>query len=193
MTKILVINGHPDGNPARLCAGLATAYADAAQAAGHKVRRIGLGNLDFPLIASREAFEEQVPPDVIGAAQRDIRWADHLVLVHPIWLGGPPAKLKGFLEQVFRYGFALAKPGSPKIGGLLGGRSARVVATMGMPAVVYRAVFGAFGVRAVERGIFRLSGIHPIHHTLIGGVEDMSAVQRQRLVGKIASLGRRGA
>lgn len=193
MTQILVINGHPDGDPARLCAGLATAYAEAGQVAGHKVRRIALGDLDFPLITSREAFEDQAPPDVIGAAQGDIRWADHIVLVHPIWLGSPPAKLKGFLEQVFRYGFALAKPGTPNAGGLLGGRSARIIATMGMPAAVYRAVFGAFGVRAVERGIFRLSGIHPIHHTLVGGVEGMNTGQRKRLIRKMASLGRRGA
>jgi hypothetical protein len=38
--KILLINGHPDPSPERLCSGLTSAYAQGAQAAGHVVRRI---------------------------------------------------------------------------------------------------------------------------------------------------------
>jgi len=45
--RILVINGHPDPRPERFCAGLADAYATAAVAAGHDVRRIALGKLKF--------------------------------------------------------------------------------------------------------------------------------------------------
>ena len=98
----------------------------------------------------------------------------------PLWLGGAPALVKGFLEQVFRYGFALARPGSGKGGGLLGGRSARLIVTMGMPAPVQRLVFGAFGIRALERGIFGLAGIGPIHRTLLGGVETATDAVRAR-------------
>jgi len=42
---------------------------------------------------------------------------------------------------------------------------------MGMPAFLYRLAFGAFGVRAIERGVFRLAGMGPVRHTLLGGVE----------------------
>lgn len=60
-----------------------------------------------------------------------------------------PALLKGFLEQALRpdFAFAHAKEGrgwSPR----LGGRSARIVVTMGMPALAYRWWFGAHSRRA---------------------------------------------
>lgn len=190
--KILVINGHPDGSPERFCAALADAYADGANAAGHEVRKVQLAKLRFPMLTSRGAFENELPPDDIRKVQDDIKWAKHIVLVHPLWLGGPPALLKGMLEQVFRYGFALGKPGTKAIGGLLGGRSARVIVTMGMPSPVYRLVFGAFGVRAIERGILLISGIRPIRRTLVGEVESMSDHERIELLEKVSNFGRAG-
>jgi putative NADPH-quinone reductase len=194
MKKILIINGHPDGSPERFCAALADAYADGASAAGHEVRRVRLADLKFPLIDSRAAFETGATPDDIRRVQDDILWCEHLVIVHPLWLGGQPALLKGLLEQVFRYGFALAKPGTAKgIGGLLGGRSARMIVTMGMPSPVYRLVFGAFGVRAVERGILAISGIRPIRRTLVGGVEGLSVHERNELLEKLSNFGRAGS
>ncbi len=69
----------------------------------------------------------------------DIRWAEHLLLFFPLWLGEMPALLKGFLEQVARPGFAFPRDGkNPLTQKVLAGRSARVVVTMGMPALMYR-------------------------------------------------------
>ena len=59
-----------------------------------------------------EDFAHGEPAPEVRQAQALIRWCDHMVIVHPLWLGGPPALLKAFLEQVFRYGFALSSPGS---------------------------------------------------------------------------------
>lgn len=171
MSNILIINGHPDPDPRRLCAGLARACAEGGKAGGHAIRVLELGRLDFPLVESREDFEHgPLPPEIIEA-QESIRWASHLILIFPLWLGGAPALVRAFLEQTFRYGFALADPRSGKAGGLLKGRSARLLVTMGMPAAVYRLVFGAFGVRAIERGVLRLAGVAPVRTTLMGGVE----------------------
>lgn len=166
--RILVINGHPDPRPERLCAALAAAYAKGAQAGGHEVRRVDVGALDFPLVRSFDDFAK-APPPVIAGAQADVTWANHLVVIHPLWLGGAPAVLKAFLEQVFRYGFALAAEG--RMQGLLGGRSVRTIVTMGMPAPVFSLVFGAHGLKAVERGVYWVAGLRPIRHTLFGGVE----------------------
>jgi putative NADPH-quinone reductase len=191
MTKrILIINGHPDPLPERFCAALAEAYRAGAEAAGHTVKTLQLGSLEFPLIRSRGQFEDQPVPPVIVQAQDAIRWAEHLVLVHPLWLGSAPAVVKGFLEQTFRYGFAMPKPGGkgPPTG-LLKGRSARLVVTMGMPAALYRLVFGAFGVRAVERGVLRLAAIGPIRHDFVGSVEG-PAKDRERWLGRMRELGR---
>jgi putative NADPH-quinone reductase len=189
--NVLIINGHPDPSPERFCAALAKAYAAGARAAGHPVREIAVGNLEFPMIRSRATFEDSAVPPAILAAQEDIRWADHVVIVHPLWLGSAPAVLKGFIEQTFRYGFALAKPGEGRgFPGLLVGRSARLVVTMGMPAAFFRLVFGGFGVRALERGILRLAGFGPIHHDYIGLVEGPAA-GRARWLARMEGFGRK--
>lgn len=185
--KILVINGHPDPRPERLAAALAGAYVRGASAAGHQIRRLDVGAVDFPLIRSQDAFLEAAPPAILEA-QEAIVWADHLVIIFPLWLGGAPAVLKGFLEQVFRYGFAVSPPGQT-MRGLLKGRSARLVVTMGMPALIFRGLFGAFGARSLERGLLWISGVSPIRRSVLGGVEG-PAGRREKWLRDIYALGR---
>lgn len=129
-TKVLVVNGHPDSRGDRLCAALAEAYAEGAEAGGLKVRRLAIGDLTFPILRTAMEFSAPAPEGTIRQAQDDIAWADHVVIVHPLWLGGEPALLKAFLEQVLRYGFAL-DPGHKRLRGLLKGRSIRLIVTMG--------------------------------------------------------------
>ena len=191
MTRILVIQAHPDGSHPPFCHALAQAYEDAAREAGHEVQRVDLAALDFPLLRSRAEWEDGPLPASLKPAQEGIAWAEHLVFFFPLWLGGMPALLKGFLEQVARPGFALGRSGEggwPKK--LLTGRSARVVVTMGMPALVYRWVFRAHSLKALERNILGFVGIAPIHETLIGLVEGMSDKHRQGWLRRLATLGR---
>ena len=75
---------------------------DGAAKGGHTVRWINVAELDFALLRSREDWERGEPPSAIKACQEDIRWADHLVFIFPLWLGGLPALFKGFLEQTLR-------------------------------------------------------------------------------------------
>jgi putative NADPH-quinone reductase len=191
VTRVLIIDGHPDPRPERLGHALATAYADGAKAGGHEVRTILVGALDLPLIRSVDDFVDKTLPLGAAAAQSDVSWAQHLVIFHPLWLGGAPAQLKAFFEQVFRYGFAIPQGGKP--GGLLKGRTARIVVTMGMPAFAYRLMFGAFGVRAMERSILGLSGVKPVRRTFLGGVGVASTatiagwLHRMRRLGGAAS------
>ena len=129
----------------------------------------------------------------VAELQAAIAAADHLVLIYPLWLGGPPALLKGWLEQVFRYGFALAAPGEAKgVKGLLAGRSARVVVTMGMPAAVFRWIFFAHGLKAVSRGILWISGISPVRESVIGNVEGGSLAHRLNWLSRMKALGEAG-
>jgi putative NADPH-quinone reductase len=140
--RILILQGHPDAGHPHLCHALADAYAAGAEGAGHELRRLDIGTLDFPLLRSKADWDEGALPAGLAAAQADIAWAQHLVPLFPLWLGGMPALVKGFLEQLARPGFALShfREGElPKK--LLAGRSARIVVTMGMPALVYRWYF----------------------------------------------------
>ena len=113
------------------------------------------------------------------------------MIVYPLWQGMLPALLKGFLEQVFRPG--LAKSSDPRIWmSLLKGRAARIVVTMGMPALVYRWYFGAHGLKSLERSILAFIGVRPIRETLIGMVESASEKQRKAWLDKLRALGERG-
>jgi putative NADPH-quinone reductase len=132
------------------------------------VRRIEVAKLDFPLLRTQLDFETGDLPTTLIQARDDMRWAEHWVFLFPLWHGTMPARLKGFLEHIFRPGFAMeySEKGFPKR--LLAGRSARIVVTMGMPVMFYRWYFGAFGVRGFERSILSFAGIKPIRKSLYG-------------------------
>lgn len=93
-----VILGHPSSNS--FCAGIAERYTQSALQAGHEVRQLLLGKLDFDPIL-REGYQQvQLLEADLRQAQADILWAEHLTLVYPIWWGGIPASLKGFFDRV---------------------------------------------------------------------------------------------
>jgi putative NADPH-quinone reductase len=174
LRRILIIQGHPDAGGTHLCHALAAAYRDGATTAGHDVRTLDIATLDFALLRSQADWEHGRAPANLVPAQADIAWADHLVLLFPLWLGDMPALVKGFLEQVARPGFAFKGEGpNPFAHKGLTGRSARIVVTMGMPALLYRWYFRAHSLKSLERNILGFVGIAPIDHTLIGGVGGM--------------------
>ncbi|WP_370660203.1 NAD(P)H-dependent oxidoreductase [Massilia glaciei] len=192
--RILLIQGHPDANAGHLCHSLETAYASAATEAGHEVHRIEVARLDFPLLRSQNDWENGEVPPALARSQDEIVWANHLVLFFPLWLGDMPALLKGFLEQVARPGFAFAKgKRNPLTKKALSGRSARVVVTMGMPALVYRWFFRAHSVKSLERNILGFVGIAPVDETLIGRVGDMRPPATEKWLAKMETLGAQGA
>jgi putative NADPH-quinone reductase len=191
--RILIVQGHPDATRAHFCHALAEAYAAGAVAGGHEVRTIAVAPIEFALLRSKAEWDEGKLPPALQPAQADILWAEHLVLVFPLWLGGMPALLKGFLEQVARPGFAVSNTeGGSFPEKLLAGRSARVVVTMGMPALIYRWYFRAHSLKALERNILGFVGFAPIHETLVGSVEGLSPEQREGWLAKLGALGRAG-
>lgn len=191
--RIVIIQGHPDQAGGHFGHALADAYARGAKTAGHTVRRIEVARLDFPLLHNLQEWNDGPPPPALRHAQAAIKWADHLVLVFPVWLGTMPALLKAFLEQVLRPGFALIYEGYrfPQKG--LAGKSARVVVTMGMPAFWYRWFFRAHGMRGLERSILDFCGIKPVQETLIGLVESTDGSARKKWLAKVEQLGHKGA
>jgi putative NADPH-quinone reductase len=192
--RILLIQGHPDAAARHLCHALADAYAEGAVATGREVRRIEVAGLDFPLLRSQQAWEHGSLPTSLQPAQDDIAWAQHLVLFFPLWLGDMPALLKGFLEQVARPGFAFKQGGAnPFDSKGLAGRSARVVVTMGMPALVYRWYFRAHSVKSLERNILGFVGIAPVQETLIGLVDRLGEQGVAKWEHKMRVMGRQAA
>lgn len=187
--NILVVQGHPDPKGGHLCHALAEAYAEGAASAGNPVRRIDIARSDFPILRRQADFESGSLPEGLASARDGLLWAEHVVLIFPLWLGTMPALVKAFLEQILRPGIAFAyqDKGLPKK--LLSGRSARVVVTMGMPAFAYRWYFFSHGIRALNRNVLGFVGFRPIHTTLFGMVENASARKRQAWLNRMRACG----
>jgi putative NADPH-quinone reductase len=195
---IAIIQGHPDPHGQHFCHAVADAYAAGARAAGHTVDFIDVAHLEFPLLRSRDDLEHGPVPDAIRNAQAVLSRVDHVVMIFPVWNGAMPALLKGFLEQTFRPSFIFpdATPGEA-LGfssyfsqrKALKGKTALVIATMQMPALVYRWYFHPHP----EKNTLRMSGLGPIRETLIGLVESTNGHRRERWITKMDALGRAAA
>jgi len=188
--KIAIIDGNPDCDGVRYDHAITRAYAAAAEEAGHEISHIRLAEADFPLLRSKQDWEKGTPCPFIHDCQAMIGNADHLLIAYPLWLGCMPALLKAFFEQALRPGFAIA-PGERSLSpGLLHGKSARIIVTMGMPATVYRFYFRAHSLKSLERNILRFCGIGPIRRTLIGSVEAIGQEKRRAWLSHVAELGK---
>ncbi len=190
--RILIIDGHPDPDRRRFCHALAEAYVEGARETGNEVRTLTVAEMEIPLL--RTAAEFATPPEsaAILTAREDLLWCNHLVLVFPLWLGGAPALLRAFLEQVGRANFMADATGKGIIQRLKG-RSARLIVTMGMPALAYRLIFREHGVRNLMQGVIGFGGIAPIKRTLFGAIEAVSDRERRRRIELIRSLGHGGS
>ena len=188
--RILIIQGHPQAGGQHFNHALAQAYAQGARDAGHDVQTVDVATLDFPILRSKPDWDSGALPASLAPAQQALGWAEHLVLFFPLWLGGMPALLKGFLEQVARPGFAISAAAEGSLPHkLLKGRSARVVVTMGMPALIYRWYFGAHGLKSLERSILGFCGIGPIRESLFGMIEAADTAKRDKWLRKMRRLG----
>lgn len=183
MTRIVIVQGHPDPAPGRFCRALAEAYAGGAEEAGHEVTTIEVARLRFPLLRNEKEWQGAAP-ESIRRAQQAIEAAGHVVFVFPLWLGDMPALLKAFLEQAMRPGFAIGE----KYRKLLKGRSARIVVTMGMPGFFYRLYYREHSLRSLKRNILEFCGFSPVAISLVGAVE--SARRREGALAKMRMLGR---
>jgi len=188
--RILIIQGHPDASAPHFCHTLAQAYREGAEVAGHEVQTVDVAQLSFPLLRSQQEWEHGALPESLKGAQQRIAWCEHLVMFFPLWMGDLPALLKGFLEQVARPGFAFKAEGNnPLKHKALTGRSARVVVTMGMPALVYRYYFQAHSIKSLERNVLGMVGIAPVRETLIGMMGSLDEGQRLKSLDKLRKLG----
>ncbi len=175
---ILVIDAHPDPSPDHFVHPPAVQSAAPGGAAGHLVQVVRLAELEFPWLRNAQEFAAR-PPGMIGSQQQHFSWADHVVIVYPLWLGSMPALLKAYLEQVMRPGFAFVYGKKNELPGkLMIGKSARIVVTMGMPSLFYKLYYQSHSVKSLVRNILGFVGFKPVRVSLIGNVESPKARSR---------------
>lgn len=188
--KIAIIQGHPDRHEKHYCHALATAYAEGATTVGHVIKFLDATSITVPFLQNEMEFNKRDLDPEIKTIQTTIQWADHILIVYPLWLGTMPAILKHFFEQVFRPNFAFAKSENKKWPKkLLRGKSAHIVVTMGMPAWIYRWFYHAHSVKSLERNILNFTGITPVHHSFIGQIDSTSDKIRLKWLHKMKQMG----
>ncbi len=144
------------------------AIVEEAQHNGHETRIRDLYHLQFdPVLQLTDLSAARAgnPDSQIREEQEFIRWADVVIFIYPVWWGGMPAILKGYIDRVFLSGFAyvfregLHQP-------LLGSKKAMVFATQGTSLEEYQANgMTEAMIRINDTGIFEFCGIQSLGHT----------------------------
>ncbi len=190
--KIVIINGHP--NPNAFNFGIAAAYQEGAKLSGAEVREITIANLKFdPNLKFGYQQRMELEPDLLQAWE-GIKWADHLVWVHPVWWGGLPAITKGFIDRLFLPGMAFSyRENSVFWNKLLKGKTARIITTVDQPGWYYWLFFGKPSVNQLKKSTLQFCGISPVKITYLGIIKTSNANQREKWLQKINRLGKRQA
>ncbi|WP_313183791.1 NAD(P)H-dependent oxidoreductase [Sphingobacterium siyangense] len=190
--KILIINGHPNRESFNF--GIANAYQEAAVASGATVRTIHIIDLDFnPNLEFGYRKRTELEQDLL-LAWEDILWADHLVWIHPVWWGGLPALMKGFIDRLFLPGRAFQyRENSLFWDKLLKGKSARIITTLDQPSWYYALVYGRPSVNQLKRSTLQFCGISPVKVTYIGIIKTSDLIKRNKWLQKIQQLGHKQA
>ena len=192
MKKILVINGHPTKNS--FCDALCKAYTSAASSQGNDLVLLNLYELEFTINFKNGYSKKEDSEKDILFAQEKIKWADHIVIVHPVWWGSVPALLKGFFDSTLLPGFAFKyRKEGVFWDKLLSGRTGRIIYTTDTPVWIYNLFFGAPSVNQVKKRTLQFCGINKVKVTGIGPIRKSTQNFRERWIEKIEELGRQAA
>lgn len=189
MKQILIINGHP--NTESFNYALARAYKVGAEAAGANVFEINISALDFnPNLQFGYKKRMELEPDLLDSLEK-IKRADHLVWVHPVWWGGFPAMMKGFIDRLFLPGITFKyRENSVWWDKLLVGKTARIMTTIDQPSWYYRLVYGSPSVNQLKKSILEFCGVKPVKVSYFGIVKTADLRKRNKWLEQAESLGR---
>jgi len=187
--KILVILGHPSKDS--LNKKIADTYLEETKKSGFNVKKLYLYDKKFDPVLHEGYKKEQKLESDLKQAQKDIKWADHLVFIYPIWWGTMPALLKGFIDRTLLPGFAFQyKENSLIPEKFLKGKSARIITTSGMPGFLFW--FINSNKKMIKRFVLNFTGIKPVRNTNFGGVDEISDEKFSKIQKKVRKLARKG-
>jgi len=178
MNKLLILNGHPSKNSLsrELCETIVAGV-------GKSAKLFHVSEMDFS-----HDLEKDMPvePD-IKRFQDALKWCDTLVIAHPLWWGGPPAKLKALFDRSLLPDFAYRYEGNKPVG-LLKGKTPHLLLTSDSPAWYLKWILGNGWVKILNRQILGFVGFSKLKTTNIGPVRTMNATARQAVLEKVKAM-----
>lgn len=189
MKKVLIINGHP--NAESFNNGLFEAYKKGARITGAEIREIVIKDLQFnPNLQFGYQKRMELEPDLLDAWEK-IKWADHLVWVHPVWWGGLPAIMKGFIDRLFLPGFVFQnRENSVWWDKLLTGKTGHIITTMDQPGWYYWLVFGQPSINQLKKSTLEFCGVKPVKVTRIGPIKNSTLSWKEKWLEKVEKMGK---
>lgn len=169
----LVVVAHPAKDSFTIQ--LARAYADELERLAHAQRTYDLYRMGFnPILDANELLpvgaNHPARADV-SKAQNDIRAADALTTIYPIWWMSMPAMMKGYIDRVFARGFAY-KSRNGNVRGLLSGKKAVLITVSGaLLSVLIKSGRWAAAETLQDTHIFRSVGFDLLEHLHFGEID----------------------
>lgn len=113
--------------------------------------------------------------------REQIRWADKIVFVYPIWWGRPPAMLMGYIDQIFAANFAFKDKGGLLPEGLLKGKSVVCISTMKGPTHYPLFYLNNAHKALMKKALCNYVGIKKVKFFEFGNMESPKGKQEEKL------------
>ncbi|WP_341501352.1 NAD(P)H-dependent oxidoreductase [Gallaecimonas sp. GXIMD4217] len=185
MKNVLLLSGNP--KPQSFVQRLCDQYQAGAEAHAN-IRRFNLAEMAFnpSLDSGYDAIQALEP--CLASFQEALAWADHLVIMAPVWWGGLPAKLKGIFERTFLPNVTFKyEEGELEPRQLLKGKTARIVLTMDTPAD-YTEDQARPVIEQLDRFTLQFCGVGAAKVSLFGSVLLADETQRAGWLQEVRAL-----
>lgn len=169
--KHLLILAHP--NPDSYSANVTLYIKELLEKRGNRCIVRNLYEINFNPVLSKSdldmARKDTLSEDILNE-QNFVSDADYISVIYPLWWGGMPAILKGYIDRVFSYDFAYHYTdfGSE---GLLKGKKVILITPMGSPEEIYKETGMIDAMKKnVDDTIFNFCGMEVVEHKFLGAV-----------------------
>lgn len=170
--KTLIVYNHP--HEGSFCSAIREAVENGLRNGGHEYKIIHLDQDGFDPVMREKDLKAFVMAGRIGEEglegidpiilkyMKKLQWAEHIVMIFPIWWMTMPAMMKGFIDKVIFPGIVYKMEDGEMISMLSKLRQVTVITTMNTPQDIYKEVFGNSIEGSLIKGTFNKIGIHDI-------------------------------
>ena len=126
-----------------------------------------------------EAGLTDVDPLVLKYKKK-LEWAEHIVMIFPIWWMSMPAMTKGFVDKVIFPGIAYGMEGGKLKSRLSRLKRVTIISTMNTPADVYRDFFNNSLEGSLIKGTFNQIGIRDVEWISLNKVKQANDEEKRQ-------------